>query len=36
MDRMADLYVLVNVRKKIDFQNFLKFWQIPPKCEDWR
>lgn len=22
--------------KKIDFQNFLKFWQIPPKCEDWR
>lgn len=23
-------------KKKIDFQNFLKFWQIAPKCEDWR
>lgn len=23
-------------KEKIDFQNFLKRWQTPPKCEDWR
>lgn len=23
-------------KEKTGFQNVLKFWQMPPKCEDWR
>lgn len=38
MDRMADLHIgrCEGKKKKKDFQKFLKFWQIPPKCKDWR
>lgn len=36
MGRMADVYIGHCEKKKKDFQNFLKFWQIPPTCKDWR